>query len=167
MSIHQSIHWVLEVLWRSCGGLPGQLPQGEEDAELVVELLKLVKGAKDELRLLVTFSEEPDHVRLRGNITSSPQLRSCCNSSGGEGFTTHVVLVGAVSLLERKDGGAGDAAVLPEGVGLWGEGQNRFVAGWQPREPQLGQVVDEEVELGGHAAQTGLDQPAGGARETD
>lgn len=82
------------------------------------------------------------------------------------GFTTHVVLVGAVSLLEGEDGDVGDAAVLPQGEGLRGEGQDGLVAGRQPREPQLGQVVDEEVELGGHAAQTGLDQPAGGARET-
>lgn len=59
-----SIHQVLEVLRRSSSGLPGQLPQGEEDAELVVELLELVKGAEDELGLLVTFSEEPHHVRL-------------------------------------------------------------------------------------------------------
>lgn len=78
---------------------------------------------------------------------------------------THVVLVGVVSLLEGEDGGVEDAAVLFESVGLRGEAQDGLVAGRQSREPQLGQVVDEEVELGSHAAQTGLDEPAGGARE--
>lgn len=71
------------------------------------------------------------------------------------------MLVGVVSLLEGEDGGVEDATVLFESVGLRGEAQDGLVAGWQPREPQLGQVVDEEVKLGSHAAQTGLDEPAG------
>lgn len=72
------------------------------------------------------------------------------------------MLVGVVSLLEGEDGGLQDAAVLFQGVGLWREGQDGLVVGRQPGEAQLGQVVDEEVELGGHAAETGLDQPARG-----
>ena len=69
------------------------------------------------------------------------------------------MLVGVVSLLEGEDGGVQDAAFLLHGVRLRGEGQDGLVVGGQTREPQLGQVVDEEVELGRHAAQTGLYQP--------
>lgn len=46
--------------------LPGQLPEGEQNAEFVVQLLELIKSAEDELRLSVTFPLEPHHVRLQG-----------------------------------------------------------------------------------------------------
>jgi len=86
---------------------------------------------------------------------------------------THVVLVGVVSLLEGEDGGVDDAALLLQGVRLWGERQDGLVVGRQAGEAELGEVVDEEVELGGDAAQTGLYQPGeeeeeegGGKKET-
>lgn len=69
------------------------------------------------------------------------------------------MLVGVVSLLEGEDGGVDDAALLFQSVGLGRERQDGLVVGWQTRETQLGKVVDEEVELGGHTAQTGLYQP--------
>lgn len=69
------------------------------------------------------------------------------------------MLVGVVSLLEGEDGGVQDAALLLQRVGLRGEGQDGLVVGRQAGEPELRQVVDEEVELGGHAAQTGLYEP--------
>lgn len=81
---------------------------------------------------------------------------------------TDVVLVGVVSLLEGEDGGVPYAAVLLERVGAQGEGQDWLVVRWQPRETHLGQVVDEEVKLGGHTPQTRLNQPGGtgeGGRE--
>lgn len=52
---------------------------------------------------------------------------------------------------------AADGAVASGRVHPWGEGERRSVVGTS--ELHLGQVVDEEVELGGYAAQTGLDQP--------
>lgn len=58
-----------------------------------------------------------------------------------------------------------DTTILFQGVGLWGEGENGLVIGWQTREPELGQVVDEEVELGGHTSQTGLYEPGGVDRQ--
>lgn len=69
------------------------------------------------------------------------------------------MLVGVVSLLEGEDGGVEDAALLFQSVGLRGERQDGLVVGWQTGESELGEVVDEEVELGGHAAQTGLYEP--------
>lgn len=75
------------------------------------------------------------------------------------------MFVRVVSLLEREDGGVQDATLLFQGVGLWGERQNGLVVGGQTREPELGQVVDEEVELGGHTAQTRLDQSGQEVRE--
>lgn len=71
------------------------------------------------------------------------------------------MLVRVVSLLEGEDGGIADASLLLQRVGLGGEGEDGFVVGRQAREAQLGQVVDEEVELGGNAAQAGLNQPVG------
>ncbi len=72
---------------------------------------------------------------------------------------THIVLVGVVSLLEGEDGGVDDATLLFQSVSLGRERKDGLVVGWQAGESQLGEVVDEEVELGGHAAQTGLYQP--------
>ena len=46
------------------GRLPWQLPEGEDDGEFVVELLKLIKSAEDKLRLILTFPQDPHHVRL-------------------------------------------------------------------------------------------------------
>lgn len=69
------------------------------------------------------------------------------------------MLVGVVSLLEGEDGGVEDAALLFQSVGLGGEGQDGLITGWQTGESELREVVDEEVELGGHAAQTGLYEP--------
>lgn len=51
-----------------CGGgrvLPRQLPEREQDGQLVVELLELIKSAEDELGLVVTFPQEPHHIRLQ------------------------------------------------------------------------------------------------------
>lgn len=76
-----------------------------------------------------------------------------------EGGGAHIVLIRVVSLLEGEDGGVGDAAVLFHGVCPRGEGQDGLVVGRKTRESQLGKVVDEEIELGGHTAQTGLYQP--------
>lgn len=44
--------------------------------------------------------------------------------------------------------------------GVCARGKGEGWAGIRARELHLRQVVDEEVELGGHAAQAGLDQPA-------
>lgn len=41
------------------------------------------------------------------------------------------MLVWVVSLLEGKDGRMDNATLLFEGVGLWGEGQNGLIVGWQ------------------------------------
>lgn len=141
---------------------PGQLPQGKQDAQLVVELQEVIKGSEDELRLSVTFSLKPHHVRLQGHVS---RLARSPSERPSERSLTDIVLVRVVSLLEGEDGGVQDAAVLFQRVGLWREGQDGLVVGRQTGEAQLRQVVDEEVELGGHAAQAGLDQPAGGDRE--
>lgn len=60
----------------SIASVPRQLPQREQDAELVVELLKLIEGAEDKLWLLVTFSQEPHHVRLHEDSQLSPRLHT-------------------------------------------------------------------------------------------
>lgn len=67
------------------------------------------------------------------------------------------MLVRVVSLLKGEDGGVEDAALLFQGVGLGREGQDGLIVSGQTRESKLSEVVDEEVELGGHTAQTGLD----------
>lgn len=72
------------------------------------------------------------------------------------------MLVGVVSLLEGEDGGVEDPSLLFQRVRLRGERQNRLVVGGKAGESKLRQVVDEEVELGGDAAQTGLYQPMRG-----
>lgn len=69
------------------------------------------------------------------------------------------MLVRVVSLLEGEDGGVEDAALLFQSVGLGGERQDGLIVGRQTGETELGKVVDEEVELGGHTAQTGFYQP--------
>lgn len=69
------------------------------------------------------------------------------------------MLVGVVSLLEGEDRGVDDAALLFQSVSLGRERQDGLVVGRQAGEPQLGEIVDEEVELGGHAAQTRLYEP--------
>ena len=45
---------------------PGQLPEGEEDGEFAVELLELVKSAKNKLGLALSLSQEPHHIGLEG-----------------------------------------------------------------------------------------------------
>lgn len=72
------------------------------------------------------------------------------------------MLFRVVSLLEREDGGVDDVSVLLHGVRLRREGQDRLVVGGKAGEAQLGEIVDEEIKLGGHAAQTGLYEPAEG-----
>lgn len=44
--------------------LPRQLPEREEDGEFVVELLELIESAEDKLGLVLTFPQEPHHIRL-------------------------------------------------------------------------------------------------------
>jgi len=70
---------------------------------------------------------------------------------------THVALAGA----DRPDVAAQvkvpDEPVAPRRVDPRGEAQRGPVL--SRGELHLGQVVDEEVQLGGHAAQTGLYQP--------
>lgn len=46
------------------GVLPWKLPKREQDGEFVVELLKFIKSAKDKLRLILTFSQDPHHICL-------------------------------------------------------------------------------------------------------
>lgn len=72
---------------------------------------------------------------------------------------THVVLVRVVSLLEGEDRGMYNAALLLQCVGFGGKGQDGLIIGGKTGEPQLGKIMDEEVEFGGHTAQTGLYQP--------
>jgi len=45
---------------------PGQLPEGEEDAQLAVELLELIKSAENKLGLALSLSQEPHHIGLQG-----------------------------------------------------------------------------------------------------
>lgn len=143
-------------------GSPRQLPQRKQDAQLVVQLQEVIKSPEDELRLGLSFSLKPDHVRLQGHVHTLGHEQRTGQTDGRQ---TDIVLVRVVSLLEGENGGVQDAAVLLQRVDLRGEGQDGLVVGRQAGEAQLGQVVDEEVELGGHAAETGLDQPAGGDRE--
>lgn len=56
-----------------CGGSgadtsPRQLPQRKQDAQLVVKLQEVIKSSEEELRLSVTFSLEPHHIRLKGQV---------------------------------------------------------------------------------------------------
>ncbi len=44
--------------------LPRQLPEGEDNSEFVVELLKLIKSAENKLRLILAFPHDPHHIRL-------------------------------------------------------------------------------------------------------
>lgn len=48
-----------------CLCVPWQLPQREEDAELVVELLELIEGAEEKLGLALPLAQEPHHIRLQ------------------------------------------------------------------------------------------------------
>lgn len=74
------------------------------------------------------------------------------------GVPTHVALAGVEDPLVAAEEDVADPAGRFEGVRAGGEGQRG--PGVRARELHLRQVVDEEVELGGHAAQAGLDQPA-------
>lgn len=71
---------------------------------------------------------------------------------------THVALAGVEDPLMAAEEDVADPAGCLDGVGAGGEGEGR--AGIRACELHLRQVVDEEVELGGHAAQARLDQPA-------
>ena len=68
---------------------------------------------------------------------------------------THVSLAGAVGLGVPADEQAADGAVALQGVYARGEREHGPLLG--RGELHLRQVVDEEVQLGGHAAQAGLD----------
>lgn len=58
-----------------------------------------------------------------------------------------------------------DAALLFQSVSLGGERQDGLIIGRQTGETELGKIVDEEVELGGHTAQTRFYQPWRGGGE--
>lgn len=60
--------------------LPRQLPEGEEDGEFVVELLKLIKSAEDKLRLILTFPQDPHHVRLHREDKEETAMCQCFTS---------------------------------------------------------------------------------------
>ncbi len=79
------------------------------------------------------------------------------------------MLVWIISLLKWKYRGISNPAVLLHGVRPGSEGQDWLVIGGKPRESQLGQIMDKEIKLCGHAAQTGFHQPIrkkGGGKET-
>lgn len=72
-------------------------------------------------------------------------------------WETYITLVGAVgfNVAAHKQGANG--AIAFQCVDSRRKGQNGSLL--RRGELHLGKVVDEEVEFGGHAAQTGLDQP--------
>ena len=76
------------------------------------------------------------------------------------GGGTHVALAGAVGADVAAHVEVADEPVALQGVDPRGEGQHGPLL--RGGELHLGQVVDEEIELGGYAAQTGFDQPGGG-----
>lgn len=47
---------------------PRQLPQRKQDAQLVMKLQEVIKSSEEELRLSVTFSLEPHHICLQGQV---------------------------------------------------------------------------------------------------
>lgn len=47
---------------------PWQLPQGKQDAQLVVKLQEVIESSEEELGLSVTFSLEPHHICLQGQV---------------------------------------------------------------------------------------------------
>lgn len=47
---------------------PRQLPKRKQDAQLVVKLQEVIKSSEEELRLSLTFSLEPHHICLQGQV---------------------------------------------------------------------------------------------------
>jgi len=75
---------------------------------------------------------------------------------------THVALAGVGGADVSADVEVPNEAVAPHRVDSGSEGQHGTVLG--RGKFHLSQIVDEEVQFGGDAAQTGLNQPAGGHR---
>lgn len=69
------------------------------------------------------------------------------------------MLVWIVSLLKGKYGCVPDPAVLLYSVCAGSKREDGLVIRGKARETQLGQIMDEEIELCGHTAQTGFNQP--------
>lgn len=69
------------------------------------------------------------------------------------------MLVWIVSLLKGKYRRIPDPAVLLYSVCAGSKREDGLVIGGKTRETQLGQIMDEEIKLCSHTAQTGFNQP--------